>query len=511
MVNLASHDMPRIYAADPLNELWARLVRTATDASIDPQAAHDALQISTHVLLDQLPDFIYVKDRRSRFVFANKAASQGVRFAVDGDLIGRTDFDLLDLDSAREIFLAEQELMSTGIAVEDREEHIKLADGRVLWLTTSKTALRDDNGQIVGLVGISRDITERKRQDARRHGHARLLEMIARGQPLVAVLDAIVTTVEDELDGITASVLLLDEESQRLRHGAATRLPPAYVKLIDGIGIGPKVGSCGTAAWRRSPVFVRDVLEDPLWSDFRELAVIFGFRSCWSTPIMSADGRVLGTFGLYSNSPREATSLELELTAMATDIAGIAIERARAEERIQHMAHHDPLTGLPNRALFWTQFGRALHEGRREGRKITVAYVDVDNFKQINDTLGHAAGDEVLKTLASRMASCIRASDLLARLGGDEFAIVFSNISHDEAGVIRRLQELRIAVARPIDIDGGSVQATCSMGVAFFPQDGDTPETLLARADRAMYEAKHQGKDRLLVSGTVVAPDLEPV
>jgi diguanylate cyclase (GGDEF)-like protein len=165
------------------------------------------------------------------------------------------------------------------------------------------------------------------------------------------------------------------------------------------------------------------------------------------------------------------------------------------------MAHHDPLTGLPNRTLFWTQFGRTLHEARRENRKVTVAYIDLDNFKQINDTLGHAAGDEVLKTLSSRMARCIRASDLLVRLGGDEFAIVFSNPNHDDLGVLRRLQELRTGISRPIFIEEHSVVATCSMGVAFFPQDGDTPEALLARADRAMYEAKDMGRDKLRVSG----------
>jgi diguanylate cyclase (GGDEF)-like protein len=185
--------------------------------------------------------------------------------------------------------------------------------------------------------------------------------------------------------------------------------------------------------------------------------------------------------------------------AMATDLAGIAIERDRNEQRIQHMAHHDPLTGLPNRTLFWTQFSRALHEARREHRKVTVAYIDLDNFKQINDTLGHAAGDEVLKTLSTRMLNCIRASDLLVRLGGDEFAIVFSNPSQDEAGILRRLQELRSAISHTVVIEGQGVNATCSMGVAFFPQDGDTPEMLLAHADRAMYEAKDMGRDTLRV------------
>jgi diguanylate cyclase (GGDEF)-like protein/PAS domain S-box-containing protein len=493
--------MPLAFVPDPLDELCSRLLRVSADSDIDLDIALVTRELETRTLLDQLPDFIYVKDRRGRFVFANAAAGRNSKLHKGFDLIGKTDFDILDHETARELFLVEQEIMSTGVAVDGREERVKLGNGRVLWLTTSKMPLRDAKGQIVGLVGISRDITERKRQDDRRHGHARLLEMIARGQPLSAVLDALVRTVEEELDNVTASVLLLEEGSDRLRHGAATSLPPAYVKLIDGFEIGPKRGSCGTAAWRRSPVVVKDVMTDPLWEDFRELAIMFSLGSCWSTPILGPDGRVLGTFALYSDAGREPTELERELTAMATDIAGIAIERARSEERIQHMAHHDPLTGLPNRTLFWAQFSRALHEARRENRKITVAYLDLDNFKQINDTLGHAAGDEVLKTLSSRMAGCIRVTDLLVRLGGDEFAIVFSNVSQDELGVVRRLQELRTAISKPIGIDDKSVIATCSMGVAFFPQDGETPEELLARADRAMYDAKDQGRDRLRVSG----------
>jgi len=493
--------VPLAFVADPLEELCSRLLRVSTESDIDLDVALVTRELETRTLLDHLPDFVYVKDRRGRFVFANAAAGRNSKFHEGAHIIGKTDFDILDHETARELFIAEQEVMSTGVAVEGREERVKLPDGRVLWLTTSKMPLRNADGQIVGLVGISRDITERKRQDDRRHGHARLLEMIARGQPLQAVLDALVRTVEEELEGIIASVLLFEEETSRLRHGAATRLPPAYVQLIDGIEIGPNHGSCGTAAWRRAPVFVKDVMTDPLWDGYRELAVVFGFRSCWSTPILGPDGQVLGTFGLYSDAPREPTELELELTAMATDIAGIAIERARNEERIRHMAHHDALTGLPNRALFWPQFSRTLHEAERENRKVTVAYIDLDNFKQINDTLGHAAGDEVLKTLASRMTGCIRASDLLARLGGDEFAIVFSNPNRDEVGVVRRLQALRAAIASPVVIEERSVTATCSMGVAFFPQDGDTPEALLARADRAMYEAKDMGRNRLCVSG----------
>ena len=504
MVDPVSQSMPMVGSHEPLEDLCARLLRISTESEIDVDSARLIRELDTRTLLDQLPDLIYIKDRRGRFVFANAAAGRHTAMVGEGGLIGRTDFDFLDHESSRRLFLSEQEVMASGIALDAVEERLRLVDGRLLWLTTTKTPLRDASGQVVGLIGISRDITESRRQDDLRRGHARLLEMIARGQPLNAVLDALVALVEAELTGLTASILLLDDTGEHLRNGSSPHLPQAYMKLIDGFEIGPKRGSCGTAVWRREAVVVSDIHLDPLWDDFRDLAILFGFRSCWSTPIFGPDG-VLGTFALYSSGVREPTPPEMELTAMATDIAGIAIERAHSEARVRHMAHHDPLTGLPNRAFFWAQFCRTLHEAQREQRKVTVAYVDLDNFKAINDTLGHAAGDEVLRSLASRMGGSIRSSDLLARLGGDEFAIVFTSPRHDRIGVIRRLEELRAAVARPLVLEGHSMTATCSMGVAFYPQDGSTPEALLARADKAMYEAKSMGRDTLRVSAVEVS------
>jgi diguanylate cyclase (GGDEF)-like protein/PAS domain S-box-containing protein len=491
----AVHTQPE---SDSLAELCSRLMRISTVGDI-----HDALlvinELNAHSLIDQFPEQIYIKDRRSRFVLANASTARSHNLANPTSLLGKTDFDFFEQEAAEELFLAEQMVMSSGEPMVDLE-HLVDFGGKLRWMQSTKTPLRDPEERIVGMIGISRDITERKRQDDLRRGHARLLDMVARGRPLDQVLHALVELVEAELEDITASVLLLEEGTDRLRHGAAPGLPEAYIRAIDGFEIGPRAGSCGTAAWRRETVICSDVLNDPLWENSVELALRFGFRSCWSTPILAAENGVLGTFGLYSSSVREPTQLERELMAMATDIAGIAIERMQAETRIQHMAHHDPLTGLPNRTLFWSQFGRAIAEARRETRRITVTYIDLDNFKQINDTLGHAAGDEVLRALALRLSHCIRPSDLLVRLGGDEFAIVFSNPGHEQQGsMVARLEELRTVISRPFGLEGEVIEVTSSMGVAFFPDDGDTPETLLAKADKAMYEAKGGGRDRLKV------------
>ena len=219
---------------------------------------------------------------------------------------------------------------------------------------STKVPVRNDRDEIFGLVGIARDITDRKLADALRDGQAQILEMIAMSAPLEEVLEHLVLLVESQLTGIFGSVLLLDETGDRLRHGAAPSLPEAYVKAIDGVRIGPKAGSCGTAAYRRKAVIVADIMTDPLWEDFRDLAAEHGLRSCWSTPILSHQGAVLGTFAMYAKDVREPTEAEMRLIDVATRIAGIAIERKLAEDRIHFMANHDALTGLPNRTLLKT-------------------------------------------------------------------------------------------------------------------------------------------------------------
>jgi diguanylate cyclase (GGDEF)-like protein/PAS domain S-box-containing protein len=449
-------------------------------------------------IIHELPDFFFVKDRESRFVFANAATARSSGFDDPTRLTGKTDFDIWPTEKAREFYHVEQEIMATGKPRLDMEEFFPSnGNGKADCRLTSKIPLRNNQGEVIGLMGISRDITERRRQEQLRRRQAGLLEMIAKNEPLESILEALVLLVEEEVPGITGSILLLDPEGLHLSHGASPNLPAAYSKLIDGIAIGPKVGSCGTAAWRGQPVIVSDTFSDPLWEDFRALVAEFELRSCWSTPILTGQGNVLGTLALYSPVVREPNKAELELVAIATHIAGIAMERRRAEDRIHFMAHHDDLTGLPNRAFLKYQMAKILFQARRHNRKITVAYIDLDNFKDINDSRGHAAGDELLKELAARMVNCVRASDIVVRLGGDEFLVVLVHQAGHDVGIIRRLRELQRVVARPLKIQGLDVVVTSSMGIAAFPHDGHTPEELFANADAAMYRAKNLGRNTM--------------
>jgi PAS domain S-box-containing protein len=200
-------------------------------------------------------------------------------------------------------------------------------------------------------------MTEAKRRAEREHAQAllagqnRLLEMIARGTPLGIVLDALCRLVDELSQGSLSSILLLDPDGQRLRHGAAPNLPRSYADAIDGSLIGPAAGSCGTAVYRKEPVIVSDIAEDPLWAEYRHLALPHGLRACWSTPVFASDARVLGTFAIYFREVRSPTPQEHNIIEQVTNLASVAVERTRAEEERQ--AHLEFLKNLDqvNRAI----------------------------------------------------------------------------------------------------------------------------------------------------------------
>jgi signal transduction histidine kinase len=183
-----------------------------------------------------------------------------------------------------------------------------------------------------------------------REGQGRILEMIARNAPLSEILEKLVLLIEAQSPEMLCSVLLLSEDGNHIRHGAAPSLPDEYVKAIDGEPIGPRMGSCGTAMYRGKSVIVSDIMEDPLWEDYRDLASAAGLRACWSTPIMSGRGKVLGSFAMYYRQPQTPTGSEARLTDVATHIAGLAIEHQSAQELLRRaqakLAHATQVTGM---------------------------------------------------------------------------------------------------------------------------------------------------------------------
>jgi len=462
-------------------------------------SARNERTIWLEAMIDEVPDYLYFKDRNSRFVVANRAVvKDNCREGLDS-LIGLSDFDIHPEQVACGFFETEQEIMRTGSARLDMEELVHDSRGRLKWLLSSKLPVRNGAGEVIGLVGIARDITERKRSESLHVGQAHLLKMIALGAPLTEIFSSLVLLIEAHVPDVTGSVLLLAPDGRHIVHGAAPNLDPAYCRLVDGAEIGPKAGSCGTAMWRGEPVIVRDILTDPLWEDIKVHIEPYGFRACWSSPIRSYQGKVLGTFALYSREPGEPSAGCVKLVGMATHIAGIAIERKEAEDSIQFMAHHDTLTGLPNRSMLDERVSSAIEAADEYGGGMTLAFIDLDHFKLVNDSLGHHAGDELLKTVAARMSRCVLPGDSIVRLGGDEFVVLINGAMEKGEAVEERLRAVREAIAEPVVIDGRSFQITCSMGVAAYPQHGRNATELLARADAAMYRAKEIGRDAMQV------------
>jgi len=459
-------------------------------------------------------------------------------------------------------------------------------------------------------------------------GQQLLVEKISSGLPLKACLLSICELLEACIDTPFAksSILLLDDE--QLRNGAAPRLPTAYCEAIDGVQIGPCVGSCGTAAYSKKRIIVSDIASDPLWENFKEIALAYELKACWSTPIFSSKKEVLGTFAIYYSKVKAPSVSHLELIDHFTHLSSLAIERAHSETRttalsaqlvasneklkaftsvipdlglvfnqdgnyvdiygsdlrllneldesvvgknvkqvlapdlskrvldtinrtlksnklqlieyqlkggtyearvsvlnhylpdepetqhvlwmvrditerkqsdmqIERLAFYDPLTNLPNRRLFQDRLECYVEKIKRQNEVGALLFFDLDNFKRINDSLGHAIGDQLLLKVASSLQPLLRASDTFSRLGGDEFVILLDsskadqNIIMDEAShVAQRVLEV---LSNSYVLNKSSYVIRASIGICLIKDADITPDDILKRADSAMYQSKKRG------------------
>jgi PAS domain S-box-containing protein len=290
-----------------------------------------------------------------------------------------------------------------------------------------------DNGEFVGIL---MDVTEHKRAEALRDGESRILERIARDAPLEEILENLVRVVEAQFAGMLCSVLLLDEDGQHARHGAAPSLPKAYTKAIDGLCIGPKAGSCGTAMYRREPVVVADILQDPLWEPYRGAAESYGFRACWSTPILAHSGRALGSFAMYYREPRSPGPAETHALEMATHLAGIAIERKLAREERERLRQAQADLAHINRVTTMGELTASLaHEIKQP---IAAA---VTNAGTCLRWLGRDDPDvSEAREAASRLVTDVtRAADIISRIG---FLFKKGALQHELVDVNELIREM---------------------------------------------------------------------
>lgn len=359
-------------------------------------------------------------------------------------------------------------------------------------LSRASLVIRESDNKPIRLVGTHINITERKKAETFNERNAQVLEMIAIGHAASEVYDAIALMYEDRHPGLRCSMLEL--HGSKLLHGGAPSMPKAYCEAVHGLENGPNVGSCGASTYRGERVIVENIDTDPKWAEIKHVALPHGMRCCWSEPIKSSSGKVLGAFGMYYNHtalPNEEESKDL---TSAARLASIVMERDHAQKQIRTLAYTDELTQLPSRAYFYQNLEKKIKISNRYHRRFGLLYIDLDNFKNVNDSLGHAAGDMLLKAIGTRLESACRDTDLVARLSGDEFCILTEETDeYSAANVAQRCLEY---ISKPLEILTRKITPACSIGIARYPDDGEDLHSIIKAADTSLYSAKENGKNQ---------------
>ena len=298
-------------------------------------------------LLNLTHDSIFVRGMDDVITYWNRGAEELYGWTAE-KAVGKVSHQLTQTVFPAPIDEIRAELLLTG-RWEGELVHTK-ADGIQVAVASRWSLQTDERQRPVAILETNNDITERKRAQALLIGEKRILEMVAKGDSLELILEALCLFVEDQSSGVLSSILLLDPNGSCLRHGAAPSLPKSYTEAIDGAAIGPCVGSCGTAAYLAEQVVVTDIASDPLWTDYKDLALAHGLRACWSTPIISSEGKVLGTFAMYRREPGSPSPQEYDLIEQITHLAGVALDRKKTEEALRqaqaNLAHVSRVTTM---------------------------------------------------------------------------------------------------------------------------------------------------------------------
>jgi len=362
--------------------------------------------------------------------------------------------------------------------------------GRPMWISAVINPVFDEDGRLKNMVAVYTDITHTKMHEVLQH---KVLSAMARETPLLEVAQLICREVEHIAPDIVASILRVDADD-KLRPLAAPSLPVHIAQAIDGVAIGPHVGSCGAAAYWGEQVVVSDIATDSRWTAFKQLFLPLGLVACWSNPIKSSDGRVLGTLAFYHRDHREPNEFIERLSVLCEHLCALALERDEARVHIRQLAFYDVLTGLPNRRRLYAKATKAIAQAARTKSSLAVLFVDLDRFKQVNDSLGHSVGDELLCETALRIRAQLRDHDIVGRLSGDEFVIVAPG--YDSLQAAELADRVLAALAAPIVVGGAKLRTSASIGISLYPHSGLHIEQLLQHADMAMYQAKVAGRDR---------------
>jgi diguanylate cyclase (GGDEF)-like protein len=342
------------------------------------------------------------------------------------------------------------------------------------------------NVAVTPCVGSASKLCFRKKSVI--HLQTKILEMIAKGETLARTTACLCEYVEKLLPDVICSVLLVDPAGI-LHPLAGPSLPESYSTSLEGVPIGPCAGSCGTAAYLRTAVAVTDIETDARWAAFKHLALPIGFKACWSSPILNAQGSPIGTFAFYYRERRGPSEFEQQIVQQCVYLCVIAIERHQRVIEHERRAFTDTLTGLPNREAF--NLALAALNCEVPGAWALFA-VDLDNLKFVNDTFGHQAGDCLLKAAGDRISNSVRPGRTY-RIGGDEFAVILDSSAalYDLDCTAGQILEV---LARPANCGEQIVVPRGTIGGAVIATGDRVAERVRQNADFALYHAKETGR-----------------
>ncbi len=404
------------------------------------------------VVLEQMYDSFYEVDLAGNFTLVNDSVCSNLGYKRE-ELMGNNYRLAVPEDDVKLLLIAFNEVFRTGEPNNGLEHKILRKDGSIIIVESSISLRKNERGEITGFRSVSRDITERKQTE----------EALRSAQEKYRLL----------IENINDIFYMLDNQ------GNITYISPAVERLT----MYKKSELIGKPVF---PLIHPDDLPG-LLETFNHL--VSGQLIPWEFRLLDKDGRVI--FVRTSRQLLYEGEKVIGITAVMTDIT----ERKQLEQKLEEMATHDFLTGLPNRVLLLDRFSIAAALAYRHKARLAVMSLDLDKFKTINDTLGHDAGDQVLKVISTRLTGIIRASDTLARVGGDEFILVTMETNQaDNAAAIA--QKILGAFAEPLAIDGHQLRLSTSIGIAVYPEDAHDLETLTRKSDAAMYYSKGHGRNQ---------------
>ncbi len=475
-----------------LNEVPRFQSTAAPDLQLTPQQKQDLqVQEMSRLLLEHAGDGIYGLDPNGCVTFVNRAALEMTGWTRE-EVCGRLQHELVH-HSHRDGSRYNREECPIHHSLRGAQSNQR--ENEVFWRKdgtwfpvsyTSTPVLLD--GTNVGAVVIFRDITlQVQTHDWERQKSAIFASIVAL-EPLSETLSLIAGALNQLRPSFAVAILAREGDFLRLR--GESNLPSGLQAAIAIIPLVAKTQLCGRVVLERTAM-----LEERTFSDAGSDAASTKLRE-WSLPLRAQDGETLGALSIFGQIAVRDQEQLAPVAMEAAELARLALEHSRLQHQLAHQAQHDALTGLPNRILLEDRLERAIGAAKRAGTEVAVCYLDLDRFKQINDTMGHGIGDRYLQQIAATLSANSREVDTLARQGGDEFILVLPGLNGPEEALAvgqRMLQQL----GTPFVIDGLDFSASASIGISFYPRDGDRPLTLLQHADTALYAAKRGGRNQV--------------